>query len=306
MDTKIGGTMRNIRFQYYPGNIKVTQPAGWLTLDYLLTSTRSPKPHVIDTFNRIAEAESAGNMKLKAELKQNNLYFFTPCVHVKEKRRYKDIIQWTGLMGLDFDHISNASDFKQAIFFEYKYIIAAWLSPSKRGVKALVKIPICSSVLEFKERFNALSFEMDMYNGFDTAPKNCVLPLFQSFDPELLHRDNPHTFTGREKLTDVFDPSTAPDPGFVFNSDNHKHKGRIIKMIDSGMSKITSNGHPQLRGLCVAVGGYVAAGYISEHEAREYLHHKISYHNYLSKGTRGYQKTADQMLGYGQQKPLAL
>jgi len=291
-----------VKFQFYAGDIEKPKPLGFVSLDRLLETTKTPHPTVIDIFNRIAEAERSGNLELKKYLKQNYLYTFTPCVNVSEKRNYDSIIKWTGLAVLDFDHIDNAADFRDALFNRYRFIIAAWLSPSKRGVKALVSIPVCTSVDEFKQRHNSLSHEMSKYLGFDDTTKNCVLPLFQSFDADLKSRVDWYTYTG---IIPVI-PETIPPPKYNFTGDPSKYKYRIIKMIDTGIDKIVSDGHPQLRGLCFAIGGYVANGYIDEYEAIQYINYKIQFNNYLSKGIKGYQKTAKTMIQKGKQKPLSL
>ena len=85
---------------------------------------------MVDIIDQIAQAAKAGNVKLTNELK-THLYSFTPCVNVDKYRRYEQITAFTGLAVLDFD---NAAEFKEFIFDEYKEIIAAWLSPSKKGV----------------------------------------------------------------------------------------------------------------------------------------------------------------------------
>ena len=109
-------------------------------------------------------ADEKGDMAIKAELK-TSLYSFTPCVRVEGRRRYADIKNFTGLLALDFDKLEMeyAKEFKTALFNEYSFIIAAWLSPSRHGVRALVKIPIVQSVGEFKEHFNAVSNTLSIY-----------------------------------------------------------------------------------------------------------------------------------------------
>jgi hypothetical protein len=81
---------------------------------------------------------------------------------------------------------------------------------------------------------------------------------------------------------------------------------RIIKIIDSGFDNIHDNGHPQLRALCVAIGGYIANGYIDHTSALQHLDHRIATHHYLKKGVSGYKRTARQMLNFGQKRPLHL
>ncbi len=293
-----------IQFQYYPARVKSNKPLGFVSLEYFLKATKHPKNNILDVFEQIAEAEQKGDMKLKSELKQNNLFYFTPCVIVNGYRRYDNIYQFTGLLVLDFDHIPNANEFKHLLFSSYKFIIAAWLSPSKNGVKAIVKIPVVKTVDEFKEYYFGLATELDQFLGFDGSGQNAVLPLFQSYDPELLHRKHSHTWETKGIKINDFNTSEVIEP---LNIDVSKDDTqRVINIINSGLENIHDNGHPQLRGLCLAAGGYIAAGYIDLYDAETLIRNTIINHKYLKKGVKGYQRTAAEMIRKGMEKPLKL
>jgi hypothetical protein len=294
--------MRQIHFQYYPNKVNTAEPLGFVTLQRFIDSVKQPKPHLIEIFNQIAYFESIGDMESKAKLKQR-IYYFTPCVIVNRRRRYSDIAKWTGLAVLDFDHINNAPEFRDYLFNEYKSIICAWLSPSKHGVKALVNIPEVQSVDEFKSYFFGLSEEMWQYNGFDGSGQNCVLPLFQSMDYSLLQRDDFATWHAKGYKLDAM-PTTPGQTNPVTPSDHYEKV--MIKMIENGIDKITENGHPQLRGLCIAIGGYIANNYISETDALQHIDFRIENNNYLKKGIPGYKKTARWAIQKGRNSPLNL
>jgi len=295
-----------IEFQYYPANIKSNKPAGTVTLEQFIRVTKNPKPSVIEIFNQIAQAETNGDMKLKAELKQNNLFYFTPCAFVNGFRRYINIVHFTGLMVLDFDHFNSrekAVKLKHELF-ERPYIIAAWLSPSKRGVKALVNIPVVHSVEKFKEYYFGISVQMSKYKEYDDSGQNCVLPLFQSYDPELLQRDDYTIWDIKgEKQNDYDKVEIKPR---IITDTTDKHKETVCKIINSGFRNIYDNGHPQLRSLCLAIGGYIASGYIDQNEALQLIYYNIENHPYLRKGISGYKRTALQMISTGQLKQLIL
>lgn len=291
-----------IQFQYYHADIRNNKPIGWVTLEYFISAHKNPKPKTLDVFKKIEQAAEIGDKKTKDELKQNSLYFFTPCVHIGQRRRYDNIIKFTGLAVLDFDKINNASGFRDFIFSEYNYILAAWTSPSKKGVKALVRIPTVSNFEQFKEYFWALEKEFNQYAGFDFTTQNCVLPLFQSYDFELKYRYDP----------DIFD-KRASNPRFTPAQNSYKrYEGTdksqqiVIKMIETGINKIVDNGHPQLRALCLSIGGYIAGGMIDEYIALSTIDQLIASNGYLRKGVSGYQKTARQMINNGKNKPLYL
>lgn len=304
---------KTIKFQYYPAHINSVCPIGWVSIDEFIHGHKAPKQQTRVTFEKITEAEKLDNKALKAELKQNNLYFFTPCVHISKKRDYNSIKIFTGIMVLDFDHfetIEMAEGFKQYIFTEYESIIVCYLSPSKHGVKALVKIPIVETVSEFKEYFFGMAAEFqntlneETFKHFDISNQNPVLPLFQSFDPTLSFRRKPATWQEKGLNLGVFDYENPAPPPKIDVSE--KSKETVVKIIHSGMQSISEPGHPQLRSLCLSIGGYVATGYIDNFEAIQLIDYLIESHHYLKKGVEGYKKTAHWAINQGQNKPLVL
>lgn len=294
--------MDSIRFQYYESDIKSTKPLGYVSLDYWIKSMVNPKEKFESVFLAIEEASKNQNKAEKDKLKRH-LYYFTPCVDIKNQRKYINIVGFTGLMTIDFDGLETeyAIEFKKALFNEYKFIICAWLSASKKGVRALVKIPIAKDVKEFKEYFNAIEQELGVYKGFDKAPQNCVLPMFMSYDKEILYRSDYCTWT--KKFTPIVKPVI---PQYFINGDSTA----VERIINSAINKITSNGHPQLRAVAYALGGYVAAEYISEQNALYLINRCIDNNAYLSRRTNGmnmadvYKTTAKTMVIKGQSEKL--
>ena len=292
-----------MEFQYYPGKVTSNNPLGYISLEKFIQVNKSPSNRLKDIFRKIREAETDGDEKLKAYLKQNNLYYFTPCVHIDKLRRYNNIICFTGLLVLDFDHIDNAVDFKEYLFLTYLFIMAAWLSPSRRGVKALVSIPIVITVDQFKEFYFGIANEMDQYKGFDGSGQNPVLPLFQSYDPDLLYRSDCTTWTEKGiKLDELKLNRVKTAPVKVEYSDYNRD--RVVKVITKSVNKISDNGHPQLRSAAIVLGGYVASGYIDRSEAEQLINNLIEDNNYLKKGIPGYKKTAKWGINKGQVYPL--
>lgn len=294
--------MKDILFQYYGSDIRNTTPLGCVSLDYWIKSMKNPKPEFKDIFEKIEIASLSNNKAEKDELKRH-LYFFTPAVLVNNKRRYSDINRFTGLLTIDFDglELDYAKEFKEALFKEYKFIICSWLSASKKGVRALIKIPISKNVNEFKSYYNAIREELSIYNGFDIATQNAVLPMFMSYDTNILVREN-YTEWTRKYI--------APEPLKVQQYFVSESNSNIEKIIISAINKITSNGHPQLRAVSFALGGYISAGYISESSAIELIENCINSNAYLSRKHNGlqmadvYKTTAKTMIINGQFKPL--
>lgn len=295
-----------IHFPYYAANIRNSYPLGAVSLYQFMDAIRKPKPHIIDTFDKIRQAELDGDMAKKAELKEK-LYSFTPCVNILGSRKYANITTFTGLMVLDFDHLTPdyAKEFKYFLFNDYDFIIAAWLSASKCGVRALVNIPVAQSVDEFKSYFHGLMVsEMNQYNGFDKAPQNPVLPLFLSYDPELLCADTPSIWD-----TKYIPSPQPPPPQYKYSANPPKVELWLKKKIDL----IHDNGHPQLRAAAFSLGGFVGSGYIDHQDAIQLINNMIDGNAYLNPPAKNgykkssiYKKTASEMIEKGIQKPLYL
>lgn len=296
--------MNSIYFQYYGSDIRNTTPLGFVSLERWIYSMTNPKPQFEEIFKKIEIASLSGNKAEKDELKRH-LYFFTPAVIVEPKRRYSDIKQFTGLLTVDFDGLDTdyAIEFKQALFKEYDFIICCWLSASKKGVRALIKIPISENVNEFKSYYNAIREKLSIYNGFDIATQNAVLPMFMSFDTDILIRKDYSTWTKKY---------IEPEPIKIKQYFVNETKTNIDNIIISAINKINSNGHPQLRAVAFALGGYVSAGYITESDAIILINNCISNNTYLSRKHNGlfmsevYKTTAKTMILSGQSKPLFL
>jgi hypothetical protein len=291
--------IQNINFQYYPAEITKCKPLGFISLVQFLKATKNPKEKTKQLFEKIQQAEQIGDAKTKAELKCK-LYKFTPCVHIYKWRSLKNITQFTGLLVLDFDHLekNEAIKFKQVLFDSCSFIIACWLSPSKHGIKALVKIPICQTGDEFKSYFLAIENELGTLKGFDKTAKNCVQDLFLSYDADLLQRENATTWTNQyfePKKEMVHIPIQTTDKTDV-----------IVNIVVKKINEITITGHFILRAVSFALGGYVGAGYITESDAIYLIERCIDANAYLSKKASIYKKTAFTMIKNGITQPLLL
>ena len=288
--------MESVIFNYYEADIRRSVPLGIVTLDYFLNSIKNPKPHIIKILDEVKKAAEEGNEALKSELKEK-LYAFTPCVLVEGKRKYENIKHWTGLLVLDFDKLDSGltERFKQTLFDSYSCIIACWLSPSKKGVKAILRIPICNSVQMFKEYHKAIEKEFNAVIGFDKTTQNCILPLFLSYDKEILIRKDATVWTKRIK-------SLPPQPVKQYAPKDRTN--RLEKIAIKRIGSIIDNGHPQVRAIAFVFGGHCAGGNIEEYKALEILEGLIRSNQYLSKDVKGYIRTAKEMFQQGKMKPL--
>ena len=104
------------------------------------------------------------------------------------KRSIKGLDKKSGLIILDFDEFETeqkAIDFKESLK-EDAYIFAAWISPSGKGVKVLVKIPTEG---EHKQYFNALQKHFNSPH-WDVSGSNIDRFCFESYDPDLFQNND--------------------------------------------------------------------------------------------------------------------
>lgn len=300
----------NIKFQFYPADIEKTSPIGVIALRQFIQSHKNPSGKVLELFDNIEKASAIGDKALKSELKKQ-LFCFTPGVFIKKggRRRYCDIESYTGLFQGDFDGITNAESFKEFIFNNYPSVVCAYLSPSRLGVKLIVRIPICNSVEEVKEYIYGFFSEVEKYRGFDPAPKNICLPLFLSYDKDILYREEPEIWTKKGVQINEFDLDKI-DLDFEAEdlaSDNLKLE--IVKLMKNmiNLANTEQNGHKNVVRASLVMGG-MSAYYknIDENEVLDYLIECIESCDYLKKDLNGYKKTAKTLFRTGTLSPIPL
>lgn len=317
-------------FQYYPGNIQKCKPQGRIDLAGFIRSTRSPKD--VKIFELIFEAETryqtakaAGNRYqaagddqqaaywkqqaahwkgIKDRLKQN-LHYFTPCVWIHEWRAYRNIQRFTGLAVLDFDHLSfdQAKELKENIFQCYSVICCAYLSPSRHGVKALIRVPVVSSVEEFQLFYSAIIAEFSQYPGFDPTNKNPGLPLFRSYDPDILSRTDPETWDIKADPPPKITPAPITLPSIQQSDSDLKWKGGILlKQVADALSRIGDIHHPRIRQLAKRYAGYIPK-YYSEGDLLNVFEQAISADPYMLAKKTTYLGTVRTFIQYGRAEP---
>lgn len=295
-------TNKNIRFPYYSGNIKLTKVIGHVSLDEFIKAHKYPKQATIDIMLKVQEATKAGDLTLKRELK-HKLYSFTPSAFFKlgVGRKYDSVEEFTGLMQLDFDCIETvdkARELKSYIFETYKQVICAYLSPSGKGVKALMRITKPTSREHYRAIYKTVENEFEQFGYFDVATKNAILPLFLSIDTDILYRDfSECDVWNKEDWSDIIRNSkSTPQLNFIpserYSNEAQYTYDKTVRILESKMNNIVDCGHPAVRTNSLVLGSRVAAGYISKQEAETLIINLIQSNDYLSKNVEGYIKTA--------------
>ena len=293
-------------FSFYPANIESIRPIGNLKLYDYLKAIKNPQPKTVEIFKEIEKASLAGDKKLKAELK-SKLYYFLPCVTTDGKgRSYQNITGFTGLMIVDLDNLEPefAKEMKQYLFETYPFVIASFLSASKKGVKLIIRVPVVKSIELFKSLFYGLMDEWQYYRGIDFSSKNAVLANYLTYDTELLYRLNATEWNKEGIQLDEFkafegDIEPLED---VTEEDVNKIKFILKRMF----SLITDSGHLTVRSAGLLGGGWVASGYMSYDDMKEYLFELIEDTDYLHKSLKTYKTTCVQMLDRGMSAPIKL
>lgn len=293
-------------FQYFPGKIWITEPLGRIALRHFIESHKNPRPEIKAVFNKIALAEIEGDKELKGRLKQNNLFYFNPCVLLDGKgRSYENVTGFTGLMVLDFDHIENAEEFRDSIFHRLKSVVAAYVSPSQKGVKLIIRMPVVKTVDEFKEYFYGISVFMERFPGFDGTTQNPVLPLFLSWDEGILYREDAKEWDMKGTKLTEFPSEVDEDFEPLENASELDTRAAYRKLKNIlAKSEAEQNGHGNVRAAGLLAGGYAAMGYFTIPEAEEFICNTIEEIPYLQSNLSGYCKTAKQMIQRGASRPL--
>tara|TARA_R110002020_G_scaffold59128_2_gene161538 strand:- start:940 stop:1881 length:942 start_codon:yes stop_codon:yes gene_type:complete len=299
----MGSEIEIVKLQWYNGNIKDTTPRGLITLEQFISSHKNPSKNILKAFDEIEQASMDGDKELKAKLKTTKLFYFTPSAIFSKGRKYTNITEFTGLAQIDVDGLEpeEAIDLKNYLFDNYNEIYCSYLSPSRRGVKALIRIPIVKSVSEFKEYYQGIENELNWISGFDSAPKNLALPLFISWDTDILYRENANVWNNKGELQKENLPNlNSKPPSFpIIEGDENVFKSQAyfkkttIDIFTKKIDLINDNGHPQLRSACLVLGSRVGAGYLTSGEALSLAESLIRSNHYLSKGISGYISTAN-------------
>jgi hypothetical protein len=304
-------------FTWFSNSIDACIPQGLVTLDYLTQAIKAPKQPEI--FDGIIAAKASGDTHTAAKLKEK-LYYFTPAVLLRSWRNGKNIIRFTGLCPVDFDKMTpaQAEEFKAFLFHHYRFFFSVWLSASRHGVRGLIRIPVVETIPEYKSYFWGIYQELKQYGyHFDTQLQTPVQPMYQAYDPEILHRPDPELWDTmaeppvkskpiKQTGTTVSEPRIHTPQGY-YSPRQIESAGKIIQKIAGTMfNRITDIGHPNVVKIGLIMGGYAGEGLITQAEAVKIMNEGISTHLYLKQKADTYKITALWAIYEGIDAPLKL
>lgn len=298
-----------IKFEYYSANVYDTIPKGEVDLYRYLESIKSPKDSIKKLLLEIQEAAKEGDLKKKDKLK-SKLHYVTPTVKTnKQGRKLENVIAFNPIMVVEWDKIDFAEELKQWLFDNFKCVIASFLSPSKKGVKAFIRTPIPTDLDDYKAYYYGISYTLSMIRGFDTVNVNSVLPLYFCWDENILIRpwNEVEEWTRRGGRKNSFKEVKAEDVEPLEEVTEEDIK-EIYRRIDRVFEKIEEEqtAHRHILGLSTYIGGIVGQGYLPFNEAYDYICDKISQSDYCSKGRNNYCKTAREFIAKGMSSPIKL
>jgi hypothetical protein len=307
---------KQMNISYYDGNIKKSDCIGNVSMKRFVEANRNPSPTALTLLNAIHKAAMDGDKELKNKLKQR-LHYFTPSVNIKkgDRRKYDNIKGFNGIVQLDFDEDENTDELKDYLWNNYRQLYCAYTSPSGKGIKALMRIPIVESVKEYKEYFLAIEehFQNIGIDSFDHAPFNCILPLYLSHDPKIFYRRSPliwHSWKELESEEHIHFDSNQVDVNFQDGDDTvYKSKAYYRKITVDIFNKkvdsiIASPGHGPWRDACLTLGSRVGAGYVDLFDAIAIANNALNRNTYLQKDLKGYRKTGMSRIEIGSSNPI--
>lgn len=293
----------DITFPWFKRGIKTVVPSGEISLRQFIEATINPKPAMKTAFLEIQKAAEEGNLELKDQLKQDNLFFTTPSVKLKY-RNYDSIESFNPLIVIEYDKIPYASELRDYIFEKKKSCIFAFNSPSKTGCKFIFLIDTPTSIKSYKELYFGIAAELDVFKGLDISNERSVLPLFNSWDEDAKFREDaiPSTLKGYKE--NAFVPFEGDFE--VKGEYTEEEKEECFRLISHLINRIEDNGHNQVISASFLGGGLVAHYGIEESEMWGLIEDLIRDNDYLSKGTNGYLKTAQTMFNKGLLNPTPM
>ena len=184
-----------------------------------------------------------------------------------KERKDDALIDHSGLIVLDFDHLEDVNEIKRNLATD-SYVFAVWVSPSGTGLKALVKIKFPE---RHRDQFRGLVKYFDKQYGLevDGSGVNESRACFESYDPELVYKENSEVFTGIVTEKSENRPQVVAKVALGTDYTKLATAARMIAAAGDGHK------HEALRNAAVLCGGYIAAGTIEEDEAVRVLFREI-------------------------------
>lgn len=136
---------------------------------------------------------------LSGKIDKKSLPCFTPCGRFR-LRLDNELIEYSSIVVLDYDKLTEPTELKNATR-EIPYTLAAFISPSKKGVKVFVKHGFASG--QHKVAFDKISAFYDDYLGVksDRSGSNLSRLCYFGSDKNMFYNPNCDTFKIEQNYT---------------------------------------------------------------------------------------------------------
>lgn len=189
-----------------------------------------------------------------------------PCILFSGKfseRKDKSMIEHSGFVILDFDHVENLRELKSEMML-HDFVYAAFISPSGDGLKVLVRIP--AEKEKHRGYYRGL---VKMFPNLDSTSKNESRICFESIDPDIYINKEATEFT--EYVEDY--QKATPLGDFKTAERNDYSQAQVA--LDMIRSSIDGEKHDVLIKASRLMGGFISGGQIQEDEAYRLLENEI-------------------------------
>ena len=126
-------------------------------------------------------------------------------------RQDVDLIKHSGYIVLDFDNVFELRD-KQTEIISQPFVYACWVSPSGKGLKALIKI---SDGKKHREHFQALQ---EVFENVDRSGINPSRVCYESYDPDIYINEKAEVFKKIKKIEKVVTYERTADDQKIFKN----------------------------------------------------------------------------------------
>jgi hypothetical protein len=198
------------------------------------------------------------------------------------------ITEHSGVFALDFDKCD--VEYKTEQLKKDPYILAVWLGPSGKSVKALVKCP--PNIANHSLYYTAF---LDRYPDLDQTSRNIGRGQYESWDENLWVNWN--SLQWDKKLTEEQRKQNKEKEA------NKRGKSILSTAVAMVRASVDGEKHETLLKAANLVGGYVAAGRVNEDDAFKILEEEIRHKNV--KDIHGALQTIKDGISYGKLRPLA-
>lgn len=193
----------------------------------------------------------------------------------------------SGVFAIDFDKVDVLQ--KKEQLTKDPYILAVWIGPSGKSVKALVKCP--PSIENHTLYYTAF---LDRYPELDPTSRNIGRGQYESWDEGIWINWN--SLVWDKKLTEEQRKKNKE------KDENRRGKYILSTAVAMVRSSHDGNKHETLLKAANLLGGYIASGRVKEEEAVKILEEEIRAKN--PKDLAGALKTISDGIGYGKIRPL--